>query len=81
MNIKQIEAELETFRPDELRHLALKAWDASIRKEGGTGYECSEDNPALLEALDRSLAESEARPGQGIAASTVEARLHQWLSK
>lgn len=83
MSYAEIEAELETLKPEELRRLALKSWTAFVQKEGGTGgaNECDESDPQLLSALDEAIAQADAVPGQGYSGHQVRARLKEWTSK
>ena len=83
MSLAEIEAELGKLSPDELRSLALKSWTAFVEKEGRAAgaNECSEDDPRLLSALDQAIAKANSTPGQGHPASTVRARLSEWISK
>lgn len=83
MSLLEIEAELKNLTPDELRDLALKSWTAFAAKEGQTSgsNQCDEDDPALLAALDKAIAEAEARPGEGSSGEEVRSRITQWISK
>ena len=83
MSLAQIEAELETLTPDELRHLAVKSWQAFVQQEGRPHAvnDCSEDDPRLLAALDQAIAQADAIPGGGCSGSDVRARLGEWTSK
>jgi hypothetical protein len=81
MSLAQIEAELEHLSPDELRRLALHSWSAFMKKGGGMGHECHEDDPALLAALDAAVTKADAAPGAGCTADEVRARLQKWTSK
>lgn len=83
MSYAEIEAELETLKPEELRRLALKSWTAFVQKEGGTegANECDERNPQLLNALDEAIAQANAVPGQGHSGHQVRAQLKEWASK
>ena len=77
MSLAEIEAELKHLTPEELRKLALKSWTAFAEKEGRSdaSNECSEDDPALLAALDEAIAQANAAPGQGYSADEVRARI------
>lgn len=83
MSLAEIEAELGRLTPDELRRLALKSWSAFVEKESRQEADnlCSEDDPALLAALDDALAKAEASPGQGYSGNEVRSRLGKWTSK
>jgi hypothetical protein len=83
MSLVEIEAQLQNLTPDELRQLALKSWSAFAEKEGrsSASNECSEDDPALLAALDEAIARSEATPGQGYSGDEVRSRMGRWISK
>jgi hypothetical protein len=83
MSLAEIEAELENLRPEELRDLALKSWNAFLEKAGRAPHtnECSEDDPALLAALEAALGEAEAARAPGCSAAEVRARLNTWTSK
>lgn len=83
MSLAQIEAELEKLTPDELRHLAVKSWQAFVEQEGRpqTLNECSEDDPRLLAALDEAIAQADATPAGGCSGRDVRARLGEWTSK
>jgi hypothetical protein len=83
MSLAQIEAELEKLTPDELRHLAVKSWQAFVQREGRphTVNDCREDDPRLLAALDQAIAHADATPGGGCSGSDVRARLGEWTSK
>ncbi len=66
MSLAEIEAELANLSADELRHLALRSWSAFVKKEGSTegAHECSEEDAALLAALDEAVAQADARNGR-----------------
>lgn len=83
MGFAEIEAELENLQPDELRRLALKSWRFFLQKEGHAdpANECSEDNSALLAALDEAIAEAEAAPDSGYSATEVTRLVREWTSR
>ncbi len=83
MSFAEIEAELQHLTPDELRELALRSWTAFAEKEGrsSASNECSEDDPALLAALDEAIESADARPGQGSSGEEIRARIGRWISK
>ena len=83
MSFAEIEAELPHLTPDELRKLALKSWTAFAEKEGrsSAAHECSEEDPALLAALDEAIARAEATPAQGCSGDEVRSRMGRWISK
>jgi hypothetical protein len=83
MSLAQIEAELDKLTPDELRHLAVKSWEAFVAQERRPhpANECSEDDPRLLAALDEAIAQADATPEAGCSGSDVRARLGEWTSK
>lgn len=83
MSLAEIEAELEKLDLDELRSLALKSWAAYLQKErqSAGANSCSEDEPALLSALDRAIAEADAAPGQGFSAKEALGKLKEWTTK
>ena len=83
MSLKEIEAELENLKPDELRHLALKSWTAFVEKEDRSqpAHECSEDDPALLAALDDAIAQADSAPSQGRSAAAVRQQIDRWTSR
>ena len=83
MSLAEIESELANLSPDELRRLALKSWSAFVQKEssGACSNECSEEDPALLEALDRAVAAANSRATNGLSGDEVRARLSEWTSK
>jgi hypothetical protein len=83
MSLVEIEAQLQHLTPEELRQLALKSWTAFAEKEGRStaSNECSEDDLALLAALDEAIARAEAAPRQGYSGDEVRSRMGQWISK
>ncbi len=83
MSFAEIESELETLSPAELRRLALKSWTAFVEKEARKGAvaQCSENDPELLAALDEAIAKAQGTPGQGHSGNEVRTRLNQWISK
>jgi hypothetical protein len=83
MSLAEIEAELAKMSSGELRHLALKSWEAFLRKESNpnANSECSEEEPRLLAALDEAIYQADETPGQGLSGSDVRARLRAWTSK
>ena len=83
MSLAEIEAELKHLTPEELRKLALKSWTAFAEKEGRSdaSNECSEDDPALLVALDEAIARSGVVPSGGYSGDDVRSRIAQWTSK
>jgi hypothetical protein len=83
MSYAEIEAELDTLNPEELRRLALKSWTAFKQKEGGPdgANECDESDPRLLTALDEAIARADATPGQGLSGKELRARIGKWTSK
>ena len=83
MSLVEIEAELDKLTSDELRRLAMKSWAAFVEKEAHLpeANQCDEDDPGLLEALDKAVAEADATPGQGHSAEDVLARLRGWTSR
>ena len=84
MSLAEIEAELGNLRPEELRNLALKSWSAFLEKEGRAPEvnQCSEDDPAVLAALDAALGNANAAgDDRGCTADEVRARLNAWTSK
>lgn len=83
MTLAEIEAELANLTSDELRRLAMKSWNAFVAKEGQSGFsrECSEDDPALLAALDDATALADTAPGQGLSGAEVRANLSRWISR
>jgi len=83
MSLVEIEAQLQNLTPDELRQLALKSWSVFAEKEGRSSgsNECSEDDPALLAALDEAMARAEATPRQGYSGAEVRSRIRPWISK
>jgi hypothetical protein len=83
VSLADIESELPHLTAEELRQLALKSWNAFAEKEGqvSASHECSEDDPALLAALDEASARADALPGKGLSADEVRARLAEWISK
>lgn len=80
MSFAEIEAELERLSPEELRKLAIKSWNAYMKNQDPAGAvnECSEDDPALLAALDEAIAAADATPGRGCSAGEVRSRLRRW---
>ena len=83
MSLEQIEAELEHLAPGELRRLAIKSWNAFVRKEGLAGEDqpCDEDDPELLAALDEAIAQADSTPGEGFTGKEVLERLGAWSTK
>jgi hypothetical protein len=83
MSLVEIEAQLQHLTPGELRQLALKSWMAFAEKEerSSASNECSEDDLALLAALDEAIAQAGATPGQGYSATEVRSRMGQWISR
>lgn len=83
MSFAEIESELPHLTAEELRQLALKSWNAFAEKEGqlSASYECSEDDPALLAALDEATARADALPGKGFSTDEVRSRMAEWISK
>lgn len=82
MSLSEIEAELSHLTPDELRNLALKSWSAfSKRESASNSNECDEDDPELLAALDRAVAQARAHPHEGLSGAEVRTRIAQWTSK
>lgn len=83
MNLADIEAQLPRLTPDELRQLAMKSWAAFSEKEtsADSSNECSEDDPALLAALDEALERAGAVPRQGYSGDEVRSRIARWSSK
>jgi len=80
MSLAEIEAELTSLKPEELRALALKSWSVFVQKEGRS-HECSEDDPELLAALDEAIERADASPASGHTADAVRSRLRQWTSR
>jgi len=82
MTFSDIEAALETLSPEELRRLALKSWTKFVERENGheAGNECSEDDPALLAALDEAVQLADAQRERAIPESALRGRLSQWIS-
>ena len=83
MSLAEIEAELRNLKPGELRRLALKSWTAFVEKESRSEavHECSEDNPALLAALDKAIAQADAAPCRGYSAEEVRVKIGRWTSR
>jgi hypothetical protein len=83
MSLSEIEAELRHLTAAELRELALKSWKAFAEKDeqSGVAHECSEDDPALLAALDEAIAHASTRPGEGLSADEVRTQMGRWISK
>jgi hypothetical protein len=82
MSLAEIEAELEKLTPEELCHLALRAWRHFVEKEGREPAhpECSEEDPALLAALDEALERANQTPSARYSGDEVRDRLRQWTS-
>ncbi len=83
MKLADIEAQLPHLTPGELRRLAMKSWAAFSEREASTdnSNECSEDDPALLAALDEPLKRVGAVPREGYSGDEVRSRMAQWISK
>lgn len=83
MKLADIEAQLPHLTPAELRRLAMKSWAAFSEKEtsANDSSECSEDDPALLSALDEALERAGAVPREGYSGDEVRSRMAQWISK
>lgn len=83
MSLADIEAELDSLSPIELRELALKSWSAFLEK-GGTAEEaaaCSEGDPQLLAGLDEAIATADTSPGEGRSADEIRTALREWITK
>ena len=80
MSLAEIEAELTSLKPEELRALALKSWSVFVQKEGRS-HECSEDDPQLLASLDEAIERANVSPAPGHTADAVRSRLRQWTSR
>src|SRR6476620_11559677 len=67
MNLTEIEAQLDTFTPAQLRQLAFMSWAAFVKRAGesATLEACSEDDPELLRAIDEAVAAADLTPEQG----------------
>jgi predicted metal-dependent HD superfamily phosphohydrolase len=83
MSFAEIEAQLETLTPDELRSLALKSWSAFVAREAlsEATHQCEEDDPDLLAALDEAVAQADAPSHAGYSGEEVRARISEWTSK
>jgi len=80
MSLVEIEAELKNLTPDELRHLAIKSWGSFLENDRAADFnQCDEEDPGLLAALDKAIAE--ASGDQGFSGAEVHTRLAQWTSK
>lgn len=75
MSLAQIEAELANLTRDELRHLAVKSWQAFVHQEGRphSANECNKEDPYLLAASDQAVAQAAA--AEGYSGNDVRARL------
>jgi len=83
MSLTEIEAQLPSLKPDELRHLAVKSWTTFVQKEGlpESRHVCDEADAALLSALDEAAAEADRTPRRGCSGDEVRARIAGWSSK
>jgi hypothetical protein len=82
MSLTDIEAQLEHLTPDELRRLALRSWNAFVKREGGSKAfnECDEDDPVLLSALDKAIEYADSYPASGSTGDEVRERIREWTS-
>ena len=78
MSLTQLKDEAAQLPSKEQRELIafLVALQADRQKE-----ECSEDDPALLAALDEAIARSGVVPSGGYSGDDVRSRIAQWTSK
>ena len=81
MSFIEIEAAHDQLTPDELRRLAIKSWSAFLASETYADHFCDEDDPELLNALDRAIAKATATPAEVLAADEVRPRLTSWISR
>ena len=83
MGLTEIEKDLKSLRPEELRQLSLYSWKVFLEKEGlvDVGAECHEEDPNLLGSLDEAIKRADATPGAGVSAEELRSRLGRWTSK
>jgi hypothetical protein len=78
MSLTQLKDEAAQLPSKEQRELIafLVALQAERQED-----ECSEDDPALLAALDEAIARSGVVPRGGYSGDDVRSRIAQWTSK
>ena len=78
MSLIQLKDKAAQLPSKERRELIAFLISLQTEPQGG---ECSEDDPALLAALDKALEQAGPVPREGYSGDQVRSRIAQWTTK
>jgi hypothetical protein len=81
MSLTRLKDEAAQLPLKEQRELIAFLIELQIEERSSASNECSEDDPALLAALDEAIARAGVVPTGGYSGQEVRSRVAQWTSK